>query len=78
MRIGKAQQYHNDNVAESSAAESVSRGPRRARRSNHSHHHTSSNGNNNYHSNNNMSDYGSPRTGHQSISSTYAFFEQDI
>ncbi|KAG0290793.1 enhancer of mRNA decapping [Linnemannia gamsii] len=69
MRIGKAQQYHNDNVAESSAAESVSRGPRRARRSNHSHHHTSSNGNNNYHSNNNMSDYGSPRTGHQSISS---------
>ncbi|KAG0271647.1 enhancer of mRNA decapping [Linnemannia exigua] len=68
MRISKAQQYHNDNVAESSAAESVSRGPRRARRSNHSHHHTS-NGNNNYHSNNNMSDYGSPRTGHHSISS---------
>ncbi|KAF9094616.1 enhancer of mRNA decapping [Mortierella sp. AD031] len=66
-RISKAQQYHNDNVAESSAAESVSRGPRRARRSNHSHHHTSSNGHNNY--TNNMSDYGSPRAGHQSISS---------
>ncbi|KAF9933856.1 enhancer of mRNA decapping [Linnemannia zychae] len=66
-RISKSQQYHNDNVAESSATESVSRGPRRARRSNH--HHTASNGNNNYQSNNNMSDYGSPRTGHQSISS---------
>ncbi|KAG9062986.1 enhancer of mRNA decapping [Linnemannia hyalina] len=64
----EAQQHHNDNMAESSAAESVNHGPRRTRRSNHSHHHTSSNGNNNYHSNNNMSDYGSPRTGHQSIS----------
>ncbi|KAH7046424.1 YjeF N-terminal domain-containing protein [Linnemannia elongata] len=68
MRLSKAQQYHNDNMAESSAAESVSRRPRRTRRSNQGHHHTGSNGNNNYHSNNNMSDYGSPRTGHQSIS----------
>ncbi|GJJ78622.1 enhancer of mRNA-decapping protein 3 [Entomortierella parvispora] len=58
-------QHNNDpflTVAESSATESVSRGPRRNRRSNNMNNHS---GSNNY--NNNMSDYGSPRTPHQTV-----------
>ncbi|KAF9180353.1 enhancer of mRNA decapping [Haplosporangium sp. Z 11] len=69
-RINKQgpQHQNQDNLtmAESSATESAPRGPRRAR-------HNKSNSNNrnsnlNYNSNNNMSDYGSPRATHKTVS----------
>ncbi|KAF9208559.1 enhancer of mRNA decapping [Haplosporangium sp. Z 27] len=70
-RASKSQHQNHDSLtmAESSATESVSRGPRRTRRTVHSNN-TNSNytSNTNYNSNNNMSDYGSPRLSHKSIS----------
>ncbi|KAG0003257.1 enhancer of mRNA decapping [Entomortierella chlamydospora] len=70
-RISKPQHQNHDNLtmAESSATESVSRGPRRTRRSMQNNN-TNNNyaSNTNYNSNNNMSDYGSPRLSHKSIS----------
>ncbi|KAG0076722.1 enhancer of mRNA decapping [Podila epicladia] len=71
-RISKAHSQHlhshHDHlaVAESSATESASRGPRRARRTNNNHHGNNRHSNNNY--SNNMSDYGSPRVSYQSAS----------
>ncbi|KAF9112299.1 enhancer of mRNA decapping [Mortierella sp. AM989] len=70
-RISKSQHRNYDSLtmAESSATESVNQGPRRTRRTMHN-----NNTNNNYtsytnyNSNNNMSDYGSPRPSHKSIS----------
>ncbi|KAG0364593.1 YjeF N-terminal domain-containing protein [Gamsiella multidivaricata] len=58
------QSRDNLNVAESSATESVSRGPRRARRATHNNNHANSN---NYNSNNNLSDYGSPGPTHKTV-----------
>lgn len=61
-RINKAHHQNHDNstMAESSATESVNRGPRRTRKSS-----QSNNGSNN------MSDYGSPRAPNKSISGTF-------
>ncbi|KAI1314691.1 enhancer of mRNA decapping [Mortierella claussenii] len=66
-KVSKASHQNNESfiVAESSATESVSRGPRRTRRSTHSN--TSHTNNTNYNGNNNHSDYGSPRPSHKSV-----------
>ncbi|KAF9308348.1 enhancer of mRNA decapping [Podila horticola] len=59
-------QHDHLTVAESSATESVSRGPRRARKTNNNNQHGNNRHSNNY--NNHMSDYGSPRMTYQSAS----------
>ncbi|KAG0300269.1 enhancer of mRNA decapping, partial [Dissophora globulifera] len=67
-RISNAHQQNHDHqtMAESSATESVKRGPRRNRRTTHN----NTNNNNNYNSyngNNNTSDYGSPGLPHRTV-----------
>ena len=68
IRATKVQLQTQDSqmMAESSATESVSRGPRRTRRA--SNNNNSAIGNTNYNNNNNMSDYGSPKPLYKSVS----------
>ncbi|KAF8926914.1 enhancer of mRNA decapping [Dissophora ornata] len=67
-RLSKVQLQNQDSqmMAESSATESVTRGPRRTRRI--SNNNTYAISNNNYNNNNNMSDYGSPKPSYKSVS----------